>query len=132
MTTHSITISNAQQLGEVIQSFSRWAKARVTAGRRVSLKVSEEKRSLPQNSRMWAMLAEVSKQVTWHGQKLAAEDWKEIFTASLKQQRAVPGIGGGFVILGSRTSEMDKQELSDLMELIAAFGAEHNVQFKDQ
>jgi hypothetical protein len=131
MTTHSITISSAQQLGEVVESFKKWAKARVTAGRRVSLKVSEEKRSLPQNSRMWAMLAEVSRQVMWHGQKLAPEDWKEMFTASLKQQRAVPGISGGFVILGSRTSEMDKEELSELMDLISAFGAEHGVTFQN-
>jgi hypothetical protein len=131
MTTHSITISSAQQLGEVVESFKKWAKARVAAGRRVSLKVSEEKRSLPQNARMWAMLSEVSRQVMWHGQKLAPEDWKEMFTASLKQQRAVPGISGGFVILGSRTSEMDKEELSELMELISAFGAEHGITFQN-
>lgn len=131
MTTHSITIHNAQELGAVLSSFSRWARAKLTAGRRVSLKVAEEKRTLPQNARMWVMLSEVSRQVQWYGEKLDPADWKELFSASLKKQRAVPGLEGGFVVLGARTSEMDKEELSDLMELIGAFGAERGVQFKD-
>ena len=36
----------------------------------------------------------------------------------------VPGMEGGFVVLGSKTSHMSKRELSDLIELIYAFGAE--------
>ena len=78
---------------------------------------------------MWAALAHVSRQVEWHGQKLTPEDWKHVFSASLKQQRAVPGIDGGFVVLGQSTSKMTVREMSDLMEVIACFGAEHGVRF---
>lgn len=77
------------------------------------------------------MLGEVSRQVDWHGQKLADAEWKDVFSASLKRQKVVPGLDGGFVVLGSSTSKMSKAELSDLMELIAAFGAEHGVRFSD-
>ena len=88
-------------------------------------------RSLEQNARMWAMLADISEQVVWYGRKLCSEDWKHIFTAAATKQDVVPGIDGGFVVLGYHTSKMKVQEMSDLMEIMSAFGAEHNVRFKD-
>jgi hypothetical protein len=94
------------------------------------VEIKPKTRSLDQNAAMWAALSDVSKQVEWHGQKLTPEDWKHIFSASLKQQRAVPAIDGhGFVVLGQSTSKMTVREMSDLMEIISAFGAEHGVRF---
>ena len=52
--------------------------------------------------------------------------------AALRKARVVPGIDGGFVPLGMRTSDMSKGELSQLLELIAAFGAERGVKFGDE
>ena len=106
-------------------------KARLMAGTRMVLELREEKRSDPQNRKMWSMLAEVASQVEWHGQRLSGEDWKHIFTASLKKQRAVPGLDGGFVVLGQKTSTMTKAEMSELIELMHAFGAERGVTFMD-
>ncbi len=77
------------------------------------------------------MLGEVSKQVDWHGQKLSPGEWKDVFTAALKRQKVVPGLDGGFVVLGSSTRKMTKQEMGELMELMAAFGAERGVIFAD-
>jgi hypothetical protein len=91
----------------------------------------EPGRTLEQNARMWAMLGDVSTQVDWHGQKLQPEEWKDVFTAALKKQRAVPGIDGGFVILGARTSKMNKRDMGELMELMEAFGAERCVVWSD-
>ena len=89
-------------------------------------------RSLEANARMWAMLAEVSAHVDWHGRKLSSEDWKHVFSASLKKMDVVPNIENtGFVALGLSTSQMTKKQMSDLMELIAAFGSEHGVVFHD-
>ena len=51
-----------------------------------------------------------------------------MFTASLRRYQVVPGIDPGtFVPLGMRTSEMTKQEMGDLIELITAFAAERGV-----
>ncbi len=99
------------------------------AGTKLRLTIAEETRTLPQNARMWAMLGDVARQVDWYGQKLDADDWKHVFTASLKQQRTVPGIDGGFVVLGQSTSKMSKAEMGDLMTLIEAFGAQRGVRF---
>lgn len=89
-------------------------------------------RSLEQNARLWAMLTDVSRHVDWYGRKLSNEEWKIVFTASLKKQDVVPGLDGGFVAMGQSTSKMSKSELGDLMTLIEAFGAQHEVVFHDK
>lgn len=90
------------------------------------------RRTTEQNSKLWAMLTDVATQVVWYGKKLKPIDWKDIFTASLRKARVVPGIDpGSFVLLGLHTSNMDKEELSALIELIHAFGAEHGVVFRE-
>lgn len=97
-----------------------------------AVSISEPTRSLEQNSRLWASLSDVSQQVEWYGRKLTPEDWKHVFTASLRKLEVVPNLDGtGFVALGQSTSRMGKKELSDLLELIYAFGAERGVVFGD-
>lgn len=87
--------------------------------------VAEPSRNLEQNAKLWALLSEVSEQVVWHGRNLTPEDWKHIFTASLKRMDVVPNLEGtGFVALGLSTSQMSKREFSDLIELVQAFAAE--------
>lgn len=93
--------------------------------------VRAKTRTLAQNSRMFAMLTDVSRQVEWYGRKLTPEEWKDVFSAALKKQDAVPGIDGGFVVLGARTSRMTVREIGDLMELMSAFGSERGVQFTE-
>lgn len=101
------------------------------AGKRLVLEVRPEKRSDAQNRRLWAMLSEIAAQVDWYGQKLSDEEWKDVFSAALKRQKVVPGLDGGFVICGQRTSKMTKAEMSEMQELMAAFGAERGVKFSE-
>lgn len=96
------------------------------------VKVTEPTRSLDQNAALWPLLEEISKQVPWYGQKLTEEEWKDVFSASLKQQKVVPGLEGGFVVCGQRTSKMKKKEFSDLLELANAFAAQHNVKLNEE
>ena len=90
--------------------------------------VAEPTRNLEQNAALWAILHEISEGVDWHGRKLSPEDWKNVFTASLKRMDVVPNLEGtGFVALGQSTSSMSKREFSDLLELANAFAAERLV-----
>lgn len=93
-------------------------------------------RTLPQNSRLHALCTDVARQVEWpvgSGQRRDVEGWKDIFTAALRSANnaldVVPGINGGFVLLGMHTSSMSTEEMGELMTLIEAFGAEHGVTF---
>jgi hypothetical protein len=94
--------------------------------------IAEPKRNLDQNARMWAMLSDVAQQVEWYGKRLTAEDWKHVFTASLRKLEVVPNLDGtGFVALGMSTSRMSVREMRDLIELMFAFGAEREVEWTD-
>ena len=124
-----ITMHNAQQGHSALMALWQQAKAHLMAGQPMCVELKEQTRSVEQNARMWAMLTDVSKQVDWYGQKLTPDEWKDVFSASLKKQKAVPGLDGGFVILGQRTSKMSIRDMGELMELIEAFGAERGVRF---
>jgi hypothetical protein len=97
-----------------------------------SVTVQPPARTKDQNARLWATLTDVADQVEWHGQRLSPAEFKDIFTAALKRQKVVPGMDGGFVVLGSSTSRMSKAEMSDLLELINAFAAERGIVLHDE
>lgn len=104
--------------------------AKAPQGTRLEFKAP--RRSLDQNALLWSRLTEVAQQVEWYGQKLSPEDFKDMFTASLRKARVVPGIDPGtYVPLGMRTSDMTKDEMSALLDLIDAFAAERGVVFNE-
>ena len=103
---------------------------------RIKIEECQPTRTLDQNALMWAVLTDIARQVEWpvdgKMQYLEPEDWKHVLSAGLKKhQRIAQGIDGGFVILGQRTSRMTIAEMSELIELCHAFGAEHGVVFRD-
>jgi len=93
----------------------------------------ETKRTLPQNAKMWAALSDVSRQVLHMGRRYPPDVWKVLFLCALGQEmQFIPALDGvSFVPLGYRSSELSKDEMSELLELIAAWGAEHGVIFHD-
>src|SRR5690606_23895600 len=127
-------ILRAENARERFASAWRFACQFLELGRPVKVEISEAKptRSIEQNSRMWALLTDVSRQVQWpvdgKMQHLSPEDWKDIFTAAhTKGQRVAQGIEGGFVMLGARTSRLSVGDMIDLQTIIEAFGAERGV-----
>ena len=127
----TLPLINAQQAHQAIQTAWHHAKGWLMAGdQRLTLEIRPEKRSDAQNRRLWAMLADISAQVDWYGQKLTSEEWKDVFSASLKRTKVVPGLDGGFVVCGQSTSKMTKAEMCELQELMEAFGAERGVKFR--
>jgi hypothetical protein len=127
----TLSLVNAQQAHQAIQTAWMHAKGWLLAGdQRLTLEIRPEKRSDAQNKRLWAMLADISAQVDWYGQKLTSEEWKDVFSASLKRTKVVPGLDGGFVVCGQSTSKMTKAEMCELQELMEAFGAEKGVKFR--
>lgn len=100
-------------------------------GTRVEFKAA--KRTLPQNDRMWAMLTDIAQQKDHHGRRYTADQWKIIFLHAMgREVQFIPALGGaGFIPWGSSSSDLSKQEMSDLLEFIMAWGAENGVTFHD-
>ena len=124
MANPTFPLRNEQDRARAIQIIQR---VDISAGYVWTMK--DEGRTDPQNRRMWAMLRDISRQVEWYGQMLKDEDWKHIFSASVQQQRAVPGLDGGFVVLGVSTSKQSKKWFNDMFAVIEAFAAEKGVKF---
>lgn len=96
----------------------------------------KSRRTLEQNAKLWAMLADIARQVEWpvNGvmQKLDSEDWKALMTAAARQEvRMASGINGGVVMLGISTRRMTVAELGDVIECMYVFGSERGVRWSE-
>lgn len=125
----TVKLYNAQQGHAEITKLWPEIKSALQAGHKLEMTIKREKRSLDQNALLWSVLTDLSKQVKWYDQKLTKEEFKDLLTAGLKKQKAVPGIDGGFVMVGTSTSGMTKDEMSDLITLAHAFGDERGIKW---
>jgi hypothetical protein len=111
------------------------AVAAAPLGSRVE--VAERPRTLSQNKRMHAMVADVARQVRWAGEFRTSDDWKQLFMDALERETQqestfVPSLfGDGSVELRRSTSKLTTPECSDLIELLFKFGAMHGVRWSD-
>lgn len=92
--------------------------------------VCEERRNLSQNSAQWPILQAWADQKQWpiNGAmcNLTAEEWKDVLTAAFEGEtnpRIAPGLNGGMVMLGRRTSKYGKRRFSEWLEWLN--GASH-------
>lgn len=95
---------------------------------------TKDTRTAKQNSLLWGLLSDISRQTDWHGVKLDQEDWKLVFMEALnREMRLVPNMANnGFVNLDRSSSRLTKDEFSQLITLIIAFGDERGVRFKQR
>ena len=95
--------------------------------------IPEETRNLEQNAAQWPILDAFSRQLLWPvGDMLvylSADAWKDILTAAFQREsiQVVPGLDGGVVMLGLRTSEMSKSKFSEWIEFLNATAADRGV-----
>ncbi|KLW48327.1 protein NinB [Enterobacter sp. MGH86] len=92
----------------------------------------EETRTDKQNRLMWPLLKDLSDQVVWHGEKLTREEWKDLITVLVNQtqdqeQKSAPGINGGRVYFGVRTSKSSKRYMVDVIVAIYWFGTRNHL-----
>lgn len=95
--------------------------------------IAEAGRTLDQNAAQWPILQAFADQLQWpiNGRMewLLKEDWKDLLTAAFKQEtaRVAPGLDGGMVLLGQRTSKFGKKQFSDWLEFLHATAAARDV-----
>lgn len=94
------------------------------------LEIREPRRTSEQNDKMWAMLTDIARAKPL-GRKLEPEQWKSVFMDAIgKKPNWIPNLeGDGVLCTGYRSSHLSKQDMSDLIEQITAFGTEHGVQW---
>lgn len=95
------------------------------------VRIGEATRSDAQSSKMWAMLADVSRAQPM-GRKHTPDDWKAIFMNACGWEcQFIEGLDGRPFPQGFRSSKMTTKQMADLISFLYAFGAEHGVQWSE-
>jgi hypothetical protein len=91
-------------------------------------------RTLAQNRTMWRLLTRIADQLEHCGEHWAPDDWKCAFLKAMgKKLRFMPALDGdGVVAIGYHSSKLSRAEMSEMIELIYSYGAEHGVDFDDE
>ena len=97
--------------------------------------ICEERRNNGQNAAQWPILQAWAEQKQWpiNGTLcwLTAEEFKDILTAAFEGEtspRIAPGLKGGMVMLGRRTSKYGKKRFSEWLDWLNA--ASHHADIK--
>ena len=95
------------------------------------LKLKAPNRNLEQNAAMWAMLTDISIAKPL-GRSYTPEQWKSVMMRACQHElQYLNDIDGNPFPVGYKSSQLTVKEMSELLEYIQWFGAEHGVEFKD-
>ena len=103
-----------------------------TAPRNTVVTFKKPGRTTPQNDRMWAMLTDVARQTDHNGRKYTPDQWKCLFMHACGHEVAfMEGLNGEPFPAGFRSSKLTKEQMSDLIEFMFSWAAEHDVQWTE-
>ena len=133
-----VVLHNAQQGHQAIMQMWSQAKPYLLAGHKLVMTVEKEKRSLPQNAIIHAVIGEIAKQARHVGSKWDAEDWKRLLVdqysrdAGISDASVLPALDGkGIVQLGLQTRNFTKEQASEFLEWLYAWAAQNGVEINE-
>jgi hypothetical protein len=97
--------------------------------------VHDDARSLRQNAFLHEIIGNVAAQKEWDGSKQSAQEWKQLLTASWMKAtgrniKILPALDHlGFIPIYQKTSVLNKDDCSELIEYILAWGSQNGVKF---
>ena len=105
--------------------------------KQLTLEIKDATKSRHQEEKYHAMIGEVAKQAQHLGAKWDAESWKRLLVDQfckdngLKTGAVIPNLSGdGIVQLGLQTRNFTKEQASEFVEWLHAWGAEHGVSYE--
>lgn len=112
-----------QVLSHVVSGINEWLK-----GGPVQITLDEPKRTLDQNAAMWPALSDIANQVPLvitrrdgSTRQATPYDWKDVLTAAFEEETELaPGLRGGVVMLGARTSKYSRRKMGEFLTFIHA------------
>ena len=127
--TYRVKLHSAQQANSAMNAMYQTLKPYLLAEHQYELTVKPASRTLDQNAAQWPYLDAFSKQLKWpvNGAlcSLTPEEFKDVLTAAFQGEtvRLAMGLNGGVVMLGLRTSKMNKGRFSEWLEFLKATAA---------
>jgi hypothetical protein len=118
---------------------SVWPKVKeaLQAGKQLTLEIKQSNKSREQEEKYHAMIGEIAKQAQHLGAKWDAESWKRLLVDQfcrdndIKTGVVIPNLSGdGIVQLGFQTRKFTKEQASEFVEWLHAWGAENGVTYE--
>jgi hypothetical protein len=118
---------------------SVWPKVKqaLATGKHLTLEIKQVNKSREQEEKYHAMIGEIAKQAQHLGAKWDAESWKRLLVDQfcrdndIKTGVVIPNLSGdGIVQLGFQTRKFTKEQASEFVEWLHAWGAEHGVTYE--
>ena len=96
------------------------------------VRFEKPRRTLSQNAKMWVMLTEIAKQAEHNGRKYSPENWKLLFMHACGHEvQFITGLSGEPFPAGFRSSKLNKEHMSELIEFMHFWAANNGVTFDE-
>lgn len=109
------------------------------SGKHLVLEIKATDKTREQELKYHAMIDEIAKQASHMGSKWDAESWKRLLLdsfcreAGLKTGVVIPNLSGdGIVQLGLQTRKFTKEQASDFVEFLYAWGANNGIKLNEK
>ena len=108
------------------------------AGKQLNMEIKDAGKSRDQEKLYHELIGQIAKQMQHMGAKWDAESWKRLLVDQfcrnndIKTGAVIPNLSGdGIVQLGMQTRNFTKEQASEFVEWLHAWGAEHGVTFNE-
>ena len=106
----------------------------LNASKPLVMEIKAADKTRDQEEKYHAMIDEIAKQASHMGAKWSSEDWKRLLVDQfckdngIKTGVVIPNLSGdGIVQLGMQTRKFTKEQASEFVEFLYAWGAEHGI-----
>ena len=116
-----------------------WPKVKeaLASGKQLTLEIKDASKSRDQEKLYHELIGQIAKQAQHMGAKWDAESWKRLLVDSycrekgLKTGAVIPNLAGdGIVQLGMQTRNFTKEQASEFVEWLHAWGATNGIHFE--
>jgi hypothetical protein len=128
-----------EQATSLMQTIWPKVKEAIKSGKHLSLEIKSVSRSNEQNEKYHAMIGDIAKQASHLGSKWDAESWKRFLLwqfakdTNTNQGQIVPSLDGtGIVQLGLQSRSFTKEQASEFVEWLHAWGAENGITYTEK
>lgn len=128
-----------EQATSLMQTIWPKVKEAIKSGKHLSLEIKSIKRSNEQNEKYHAMIGDIAEQASHLGSKWDSESWKRFLLwqfakdTNTNQGQIVPSLDGtGIIQLGFQTRNFTKEQASEFVEWLHAWGAENGITFTEK
>lgn len=111
----------------------------LNAGKHLTLEIKKASKSREQEEKYHALIGDIARQAQHLGATWDAESWKRLLVDqfcrdnNIKTGTVIPNLSGdGIVQLGFQTKKFTKEQASEFVEWLYAWGTENGVSFEKE